>query len=1071
MRNKLSVVLLTAFLFGMFLSASYAADNLHPKTTFNVDRAPKFMIPYEPASEVDFSTPSTMPLRTDQANRAAIGTLMGQTTYDYQHNGAMGRMLAINQNAGWVFIGWMGQQDFTIPGARDAYMNAFEPSTGDLAYSGVGGYNASDQNYAGYVVAGWTPNDGMALGCHMADDGTAPFNSTRFYDQMSPFFIPAPHKVWPDETADWYETDLETIWPVYDAHDADSAGVTENVEYLLSHKYEGQEDLILYRKKGGADATDNWDGGKYIVTATNLSYTIATDPKSDIVAIAYTDDRESLGGDEGDGGQTDLDVYYMYSTDQGDNWSVPVNMSNYTEDSLWRAYSDLSAVITYDGFGSDGYLHVIAPIRELRSATSYENYKCRLIHWSANLQTNDVSTASVVDEARYNMELAPGRPCDCGAWNMYIAKPSISYCDSALYALYTKFGDDHADALWDCSQSAFANGELYLAASDDWGATWDTGWNLTKTRSQNCDSALCESEHWSSMARYGWYYGGGDPKDSLDIMYIYDRDAGGIPQGEGAWTVNDVMYYRFECRNVEHIAKVSLEPNSFEDPTHTAPYTAIDVTLKISNIGNADLNISSIAAQDVGDGTDWIGIGTYDAVVAPSSFTEVTITLNDDLTLGDVDPAGYDANLLVNHDAPGGQEVIPIHLTVASDFNMPQDTLLNTTCKALRVYNTARIGGDNDNESLDIPGDCDSVDTPPNEVMYLYDGSPMIAWNDGTENLAYTTVFTQDFTEDGTFRPQSDINFYSETDYDMAVCTVTTTDSLYGVAIKLYAPTDGTNCFIIGDYTFFNWNPIKDASEVYLGYMIDWDIPSDNSVDNGSGHDEALQTIWQFGADYDGTDPQDNTANCPVPIVETDRLGGMAVFEGAVTNAWSEENAPYQLGSGYDKEYLYEQMSTLSGYNSWDEATDSTIDLHSAMTFEAVDMTAKAEYRYVFGLVTTNQGEADYLAQVSQARAWAVDQGIIVDFVCDCLPGDANNDAQQNVGDAVYLINFVFKQGPAPVPYEICSGDANGDCQANVGDAVYLINYVFKQGPPPPTCDEWVNGGGAFGGCGQPLVK
>jgi len=86
--------------------------------------------------------------------------------------------------------------------------------------------------------------------------------------------------------------------------------------------------------------------------------------------------------------------------------------------------------------------------------------------------------------------------------------------------------------------------------------------------------------------------------------------------------------------------------------------------------------------------------------------------------------------------------------------------------------------------------------------------------------------------------------------------------------------------------------------------------------------------------------------------------------------------------------------------------------------------------------------------------------------ICDCLPGDANNDAQQNVGDAVYLINYVFKQGTPPAPYATCSGDANGDCQANVGDAVYLINYVFKQGPPPPTCDEWLNGGGVFTGCG-----
>ncbi len=64
-------------------------------------------------------------------------------------------------------------------------------------------------------------------------------------------------------------------------------------------------------------------------------------------------------------------------------------------------------------------------------------------------------------------------------------------------------------------------------------------------------------------------------------------------------------------------------------------------------------------------------------------------------------------------------------------------------------------------------------------------------------------------------------------------------------------------------------------------------------------------------------------------------------------------------------------------------------------------------------------------------------------FIC----GDANGDGGQNVADAVYLINFVFKSGPPPAPLE--SGDANCDSSTNVADAVYIINFVFKSGPPP----------------------
>ena len=49
-----------------------------------------------------------------------------------------------------------------------------------------------------------------------------------------------------------------------------------------------------------------------------------------------------------------------------------------------------------------------------------------------------------------------------------------------------------------------------------------------------------------------------------------------------------------------------------------------------------------------------------------------------------------------------------------------------------------------------------------------------------------------------------------------------------------------------------------------------------------------------------------------------------------------------------------------------------------------------------------------------------------------------------NVGDAIFLIAYVFTGGDAPDPLE--AGDANCEGQVNVGDAVYLIAYVFCGG-------------------------
>lgn len=68
---------------------------------------------------------------------------------------------------------------------------------------------------------------------------------------------------------------------------------------------------------------------------------------------------------------------------------------------------------------------------------------------------------------------------------------------------------------------------------------------------------------------------------------------------------------------------------------------------------------------------------------------------------------------------------------------------------------------------------------------------------------------------------------------------------------------------------------------------------------------------------------------------------------------------------------------------------------------------------------------------------------------CCLVPGDANGDGSANVGDGVFLINRVFKNGAAPG----CSAEAdvNNDCSVNVGDAVFMINRVFKNGAAP-TC-------------------
>jgi hypothetical protein len=67
--------------------------------------------------------------------------------------------------------------------------------------------------------------------------------------------------------------------------------------------------------------------------------------------------------------------------------------------------------------------------------------------------------------------------------------------------------------------------------------------------------------------------------------------------------------------------------------------------------------------------------------------------------------------------------------------------------------------------------------------------------------------------------------------------------------------------------------------------------------------------------------------------------------------------------------------------------------------------------------------------------------------------GDVNGDGKLNAADVVYLINYLYIQGPAPVPTK-WKGDVNCDGKIDAADIVYLINNLYVGGPAPcRVCD------------------
>ncbi len=61
--------------------------------------------------------------------------------------------------------------------------------------------------------------------------------------------------------------------------------------------------------------------------------------------------------------------------------------------------------------------------------------------------------------------------------------------------------------------------------------------------------------------------------------------------------------------------------------------------------------------------------------------------------------------------------------------------------------------------------------------------------------------------------------------------------------------------------------------------------------------------------------------------------------------------------------------------------------------------------------------------------------------------GDADRNNSINILDISYLVSYLYKSGPAPLPEIAGDVNASGDC--NLLDITYLISYMYKGGPAP----------------------
>jgi len=120
--------------------------------------------------------------------------------------------------------------------------------------------------------------------------------------------------------------------------------------------------------------------------------------------------------------------------------------------------------------------------------------------------------------------------------------------------------------------------------------------------------------------------------------------------------------------------------------------------------------------------------------------------------------------------------------------------------------------------------------------------------------------------------------------------------------------------------------------------------------------------------------------------------------------------------------------SALNTGNDW---LEYTYDL----SFLPPGTTIRVRFTFVSDNEYTYDGEGFYIDDVK------------VGPVGGATAGDLTGDGKVNIADVVFLIDYLFKQGPPPIPPEMA--DFNRDGAVNSADVVYLIDYLFKGGSAP----------------------
>lgn len=567
--------------------------------------------------------------RRDPAYDVAIGEaeIIGETWYDYQHNGTIGKMIAID-DLGNIHIVWMKGDDEESVGRHMAY-NAWNvnkvddngnPAPGWIApFDKTIAVDASKRGGYGHVML--VPVDNLGMGYqavtvfHAINDVGGlplPTMSVDFMAALGAFGEGI------NTLAVWPGVADQLLWP--------KGAITKNFAAHIVGTEQGPvgqtyQRVVAWR---GTPADNDYLIWNFSPSPIEIGVTgaitsiVSASSVSNKVVYAWHQNR--IGKNFGefanapghwqlnsdinyivleDGEEFDPEVHQAKSMTKimppnPDMWGVepkltftPVNPDDIDEayGDIWRPYSDVEiqfdpwADNLYGAFGARTYYE-----RPFKNADGYmvdgvSMEQSMLWFWNSEKDTITL----IADGWYYNRTLNGGdgqyHRTRCDRWQLNVDRPSIAFDPDkpgTIYCAYVNFPHiqnisadgmfwEYVEGAQDTSKDGMSNAEVMVSVSTDYGITWREPLNVTGTRWTG-DVAPEEGQSFSEayMSLAVNVYDG-----ALHLMYVSDTEAGGCAGGANANlgnpTLCPVVYQKIpvEAFNLDTLKAVELPYDGF----------------------------------------------------------------------------------------------------------------------------------------------------------------------------------------------------------------------------------------------------------------------------------------------------------------------------------------------------------------------------------------------------------------------------------------------------------------------------------------------------------------------------